>query len=144
MASNSLRLCHFALIVREYDEAIAFYVEKLGFTLVEDTDLGDGKRWVRVSPGANGSAELLLARAVNDEQAARIGNQSGGRVFLFFETNDFEHDFALFTARGVRMVRPPKDEPYGRVAVFADLYGNLFDLIEPTGLSALGEAPAVP
>ena len=135
-----LRLAHLSLLVREYDEAIAFYVNKLGFTLEEDTDLGNAKRWVRISPGA-GSAELLLARAVTDTQRAHIGNQTGGRVFLFLETDDFERDFGLYMARGVEIVRPPIEEPYGKVAVFADLYGNLIDLIQPTGLSALGEPP---
>ena len=125
-------LGRFALVVREYDEAIAFYTEKLGFTLVEDTPLPleGAKRWVRVQP-PGGGCELLLARAANPEQATRIGNQAGGRVFLFLETDDFWRDFDAFKARGVEFVRPPKEEPYGVVAVFADLYGNLWDLIQP-------------
>ncbi len=114
-----------ALIVRDYDEAIAFYVETLGMPLLEDTDLGNGKRWVRVGPG------LLLARAVTDEQRARIGDQTGGRVFLFVHTDDFAHDHARLTARGVRFVSGPRDEPYGTVGVFLDLYGNKLDLIQP-------------
>jgi catechol 2,3-dioxygenase-like lactoylglutathione lyase family enzyme len=121
-----------ALVVREYDEAIAFYTQKLGFELVEDTPLPleGAKRWVRVRP-PGGVTELLLARAATPEQATRIGNQAGGRVFLFFETDDFWRDYKAFRRRGVLEVRPPKEEPYGTVAVFADLYGNLFDLIQP-------------
>ncbi|MCE9596135.1 MAG: VOC family protein [Planctomycetes bacterium] len=125
------RLSLVALLVREYDEAIAFYVSKLGFELVEDTDLGAGKRWVRVRPPDSEGAELLLARAANAEQAAQIGRQSGGRVFLFYETDDFARDYAAFLARGVVFRRPPKEAPWGTVAVFEDLYGNLCDLIEP-------------
>lgn len=117
-------------MVRDYDEAIGFYVGKLGFALIEDTPLTPAKRWVTVAP-AGGGTRLLLARAADERQAAAIGAQSGGRVFLFLETDDFERDFATFSARGVDFVRPPRDEPYGRVAVFADLYGNLWDLIEP-------------
>ena len=125
------RLAHMALVVREYDEAIAFYVGKLGFELLEDTDLGGGKRWVRVRPPGGDGAALLLARAVGDEQQSRIGNQTGGRVFLFLETDDFRRDYDAYRAAGVRFVRDPSEETYGKVAVFEDLYGNLWDLIEP-------------
>jgi catechol 2,3-dioxygenase-like lactoylglutathione lyase family enzyme len=122
-----------ALVVRDYDEAIAFYVEKVGFELVEDTDLGGGKRWVVVRPQGGAGGGLLLAKASGSVQSARIGDQTGGRVFLFLNTDDFERDHAAMTARGVRWVRPPSREVYGTVAVFEDLYGNLWDLIEPKG-----------
>ena len=118
-----------ALLVADYDDAIAFYVGALGFSLLEDTPLDDGKRWVRVGP-PHGTA-LLLARADGAEQTARIGDQTGGRVFLFLETDDFARDHALFSARGVRFLEAPRTESYGTVAVFEDLYGNRWDLIEP-------------
>ncbi len=121
----------FALVVREYDEAIRFYVDRLDFVLVEDTDLGNEKRWVRVAPSAGATTDILLARATTPEQESRIGNQAGGRVFLFFETDDFARDFEAYRKRGVRLVREASHETYGTVAVFADLYGNLFDLIQP-------------
>lgn len=130
-----------SLVVRDYDEAIAFYVGKLGFSLIEDSPAessinpGAAKRWVVVAPpdgGRGGGARILLARADGPAQEARIGDQTGGRVFLFLETDDFERDYASFRAAGVRFVRgAPRDEAYGRVAVFEDLYGNLWDLIEP-------------
>lgn len=126
-------LAHIALIVRDYDEAIAFYVGKLGFTLVEDTDQpAQDKRWVTIRPpGASERATtILLARAATPEQHAAIGNQSGGRVFLFLATDDFARNYAAFTAAGVTWVRAPATHDYGTVAVFADLYGNLWDLIE--------------
>ncbi|PKR88607.1 extradiol dioxygenase [Pleomorphomonas diazotrophica] len=119
-----------ALLVADYDESIAFYVDNLGFSLIDDTPLGDGKRWVRVAPTGGGTA-LLLARADGPEQAAHIGNQTGGRVFLFLETDNFARDHALFSARGVRFLEEPRHEAYGTVAVFEDLYGNRWDLIEP-------------
>lgn len=125
------RLALIALLVADYDAAIGFYVETLEFQLVEDTPLGDGKRWVVVRPPGAEVGGLLLARAAGEAQIARIGDQTGGRVFLFLNTDDFAKDYARMTAAGVRFVRPPKQEPYGRVAVFADLYGNLWDLIEP-------------
>jgi catechol 2,3-dioxygenase-like lactoylglutathione lyase family enzyme len=127
-------IAHVALIVRDYDEALAFYVGKLGFRLVADEDRTDqNKRWVLVSPpGSNGTA-LLLARASTPEQAAFIGNQSGGRVFLFLKTDDFRRDYERMLAAGVRFVRPPSDEPYGTVAVFEDLYGNRWDLLQYKG-----------
>ena len=120
------------LVVRDYDEAIDFYVGSLGFTLVEDTALqGQDKRWVTVAlPGSIGS-RLLLARAVDDEQSSRIGNQAGGRVFLFLHTDDFWRDFHSYQAKGVVFVREPSVESYGTVAVFRDLYGNLWDLLQP-------------
>ncbi|MDT8760366.1 VOC family protein [Sphingomonas psychrotolerans] len=126
-------LAHIALIVRDYDEALAFYIGKLGFTLVEDTPIPEqNKRWVTIRPpGAPENATtLLLARAATPEQAAAIGNQAAGRVFLFLATDDFDRDFAAFTAAGVRFVRSPAVMPYGKVAVFEDLYGNRWDLIE--------------
>jgi len=128
------RLAHLALLVRDYDEAIAWYTSMLGFTLVEDKPLDDVKRWVLVAPPGAGSssAALLLARAATPEQAAFIGNQAGGRVFLFLHTEDFARDHAAFAARGVRFVRPPQQQPYGTVAVFEDLYGNLWDLVGPS------------
>jgi len=122
------RLALTALLVREYDEAIDFYVRKAGFELVEDTDMGEGKRWVVVRPpGSQGG--LLLARAVG-EQARAVGDQGGGRVFLFLETDDFAADHARMSAAGVRFLEAPRHEPYGTVAVFEDLYGTRFDLIE--------------
>jgi catechol 2,3-dioxygenase-like lactoylglutathione lyase family enzyme len=130
------RLGHVALLVREYDEAIAFYTHSLGFQLIEDTDLGDGKRWVLVRPPGSTGTDLLLARAVTPEQASRIGNQTGGRVFLFLHTDDFWRDYRAMTARGINFVRPPKEESYGTVAVFEDLYGNKWDLIQPRLVSS--------
>jgi catechol 2,3-dioxygenase-like lactoylglutathione lyase family enzyme len=126
----SRKIAGLALLVADYDEAIAFYVDKLGFTLLEDTPLGDDKRWVRVGPTGGGTA-LLLARADGPEQAAHIGDQTGGRVFLFLETDDFARDHTLFSNRGVRFLETPRFEAYGTVAVFEDLYGNRWDLIEP-------------
>jgi len=121
-----------ALVVREYDEAIAFYVGTLGFRLVEDLDVpAQAKRWVVVAPPGSTESRLLLARAVGEEQSSRIGNQTGGRVFLFLNTDDFWRDFHSFKAKGVVFVREPKEESYGTVAVFRDLYGNLWDLFEP-------------
>ncbi len=123
-------LAHISLVVRDYNEAIRFYVDVLGFTLLEDTQLSATKRWVRVAPkGSNTS--LLLAKADGSIQEQYIGNQTGGRVFLFLYTDDFERDFNLYTNRGVEFVRPPQKESYGTVAVFKDLYGNLWDLIQP-------------
>ncbi len=123
------RISQLALVVRDYDEAIAFYVGKLGFVLVEDTDMGNGKRWVRVSPGPGGTG-LLLARAVNEAQGSRVGNQSGGRVFLFIETDDLRRDYEAWRALGVEFTEVPREESYGLVVVFKDLYGNRIDLIE--------------
>ena len=120
-----------ALVVRDYDEALQFYVGKLGFRLVEDTFIeAQQKRWVLVAPPGAAETHLLLARAVGDEQVSRIGNQTGGRVFLFLHTDDFWRDYHRYTSAGVVFVRGPAEEPYGTVAVFADLYGNLWDLLE--------------
>lgn len=123
-------IAQFTVTVRDYDEALAFYVEKLGFERLEDTDLGGGKRWVRVRPAGSSGAGILLARAATDAQRATVGNQTGGRVFIFLETDDLARDFEALAARGVVFVRPPSREPYGAVAVFEDLYSNRFDLIE--------------
>lgn len=125
------QIAHIALVVRDYDEAIAFYTSKLGFQLVEDTVLSATKRWVRIAlPGSSGT-ELLLAKAATAEQETRIGNQTGGRVFLFLFTDDFQRDYERYQQAGVKFVREPVLEPYGTVAVFSDLYGNLWDLIQP-------------
>ena len=124
-------IVHVALVVRDYDEAIEFYTNKLGFTLLEDTYQPEqDKRWVVVAPPGSQGTTLLLARASNPEQATFIGNQSGGRVFLFLNTDDFWRDYKDFASRGVKFVRAPKEEEYGTVAVFQDLYGNLWDLLE--------------
>jgi catechol 2,3-dioxygenase-like lactoylglutathione lyase family enzyme len=124
-------LLHVALVVRDYDEALAFYVGLLGFELVEDTyQPAQDKRWVVVRPPGTAGASLLLARGVGPEQQAVIGRQAAGRVFLFLETDDFWRDYRRFAAAGVRFVREPKAEPYGTVAVFEDLYGNRWDLIQ--------------
>jgi len=120
-----------SIVVREYDEAINFYVGTLGFTLVEDTYIPEqDKRWVVVAPPGSIESRVLLARASNEEQSSRIGNQTGGRVFLFLFTDDFWRDFDSYRAKGVVFVREPKEEPYGTVAVFQDLYGNLWDLLQ--------------
>ena len=120
-----------AIVVREYDEAINFYVETLGFRLIEDTPVqAQDKRWVVVAPPGSSSARLLLARAVGAEQSSRIGNQTGGRVFLFLYTDDFWRDFRSYKAKSVAFVREPSEETYGTVAVFKDLYGNLWDLVQ--------------
>ncbi len=124
------RLGAVSLLVRDYDEAIAFYVSKLGFDLSEDTDLGDGKRWVRVTP-TGGGASLILALATTGSQGLAVGAQAGDRVWLFLETDDFMRDHAAFTAAGVVFRETPRREPYGVVAVFEDLYGNGWDLIQP-------------
>jgi catechol 2,3-dioxygenase-like lactoylglutathione lyase family enzyme len=128
-------LAHIALLVHDYDEAIRFYTQILDFHLLEDTPLSDTKRWVLVAPPGARDCSLLLARAATGEQRARVGDQTGGRVFLFLFTDDFQRDFTKMTARGVHFVRPPKEEPYGTVAVFEDLYGNLWDLIEPAAVN---------
>jgi catechol 2,3-dioxygenase-like lactoylglutathione lyase family enzyme len=124
-------IAQLALVVADYDEAIAFYTQKLGFTLLEDTPMSPTKRWVRVAPPGAGECALLLAKAANEEQASRVGNQTGGRVFLFLHTDNFQRDYRRLLEHGVHIVREPSAEPYGTVAVFADLYGNLWDLVEP-------------
>lgn len=124
------RLGYVALVVRDYDEAIAFYTQSLRFQLIEDTDLGNGKRWVLVRPPGAAGTDLLLAKAASSEQESRIGNQTGGRVFLFLHTDDFWRDYREMTTQGVRFVRPPSEETYGTAAVFEDLYGNKWDLLQ--------------
>jgi len=124
-------IVHIALVVRDYDEAIDFYVNTLGFELLEDTYQPEqDKRWVVVAPPGGSGTTILLARASRPEQEAFVGNQAGGRVFLFLNTDDFWRDFERLTAKGVRIVREPKQQDYGMVAVFADLYGNLWDLLQ--------------
>ncbi len=122
-----------ALAVRDYDEAIGFYRDALGFDLIADTPLGGGKRWVLVAPKGGKGARLLLAVADGPEQTARVGDQLGGRVGFFLETDDFARDHASFTSKGVRFLEAPRHEAYGSVAVFEDIYGNKWDLIEPKG-----------
>ena len=125
------QLANIALVVAEYDEAIAWYTQVLGFTLLQDIDMGDGKRWVRVAPpGSNGGTALLLAQANTEAQRTRIGDQVGGRVGFFLHTDDFARDHAAMSERGVRFAEEPRHEPYGIVAVFVDLYGNRWDLVE--------------
>lgn len=127
-------IVHIALVVRDYDEALDFYVGKLGFHVVEDTYQPEqNKRWVVVSPPGSSGTSLLLARASAPEQEAFIGNQAGGRVFLFLQTDDFWHDYNRMVSAGVTFVRPPSEAPYGTVAVFEDLYGNRWDLLQYNG-----------
>jgi len=131
-------IVHVALVVRDYDEAIEFFCNKLRFTLVEDTYQPEqDKRWVVVAPPGSSGATLLLARASTPEQVAAIGNQTGGRVFLFLATDDFRRDYEEMRTAGVRFVREPTNAPYGTVAVFQDLYGNLWDLIQPLSPPAI-------
>ena len=132
------RLGLVTVVVSDYDEAIAYYTRQLGFELAEDTRLSDTKRWVVVRPRGADGAGLLLARAANDQQRGAIGRQTGGRVFLFLYTDDFERDFELYSRRGVQFVEPPRHETYGTVAVFADLYGNRWDLIGPAARTGAG------
>lgn len=129
-SSMKQQLAHISLVVNDYDEAIHFYTQKLHFDLIEDTQLSETKRWVLVAPKGSTCA-LLLAKASNEEQSSRVGNQTGGRVFLFLHTDDFERDYQNLLDQGIKIVIPPSKEPYGTVAVFEDLYGNLWDLIEP-------------
>ena len=131
------RLAHLAIVVNDYDEAIKFYTEKLHFDLIEDTQLSETKRWVLVRPIGGDSCCLLLAKAVNEAQRSRIGNQTGGRVFLFLHTDNFERDYQNLLDNQIEIVRLPQKEIYGTVAVFKDIYGNLWDLIEPTGENKL-------
>ena len=126
------QIVHIALVVDDYDKAIEFYTDKLNFVLIEDTVLSPTKRWVLVSP-IGSECRLLLAKAANEEQKSRIGNQTGGRVFLFLHTDNFQRDYQNLLDKGVTIVRPPSTEIYGTVAVFQDLYGNLWDLIQPSG-----------
>ena len=126
------QIVHIALVVDDYDEAIKFYTEKLNFNLLEDTLQNETKRWVLVAPKGSEECCLLLAKGVGDEQRSKIGNQTGGRVFLFLRTDDFWRDYTSMLCKGVKFVREAKTEEYGIVAVFADLYGNLWDLVEFT------------
>ncbi len=119
-----------ALVVKDYDDAIAFYTQKLQFELIEDTDLGNGKRWVLISPPNSSGTKLLLAQASNAEQELAVGNQAGGRVFLFLQTNDFWRDYHLMQANGVEFTEEPRVEEYGTVVVFKDLYGTKWDLLQ--------------
>jgi catechol 2,3-dioxygenase-like lactoylglutathione lyase family enzyme len=123
-------IVHIALVVSDYDEAINWYTTRLGFVVLEDTPQSPTKRWVLVAPRGSQDCQLLLAKAVNSEQQSRVGNQAGGRVFLFLKTDDFWRDYQHYSGNGVRFIRPPKEEPYGVVAVFEDLYGNRWDLIQ--------------
>ncbi len=124
-------IAHMALLVKDYDEAIQFYTRKLGFILLEDTVLSESKRWVRVAPPGSVECSILLARAVGPVQEKAVGNQSGGRVFLFLHTDNFDRDYKAMQENGIHFIRQPIHENYGTVAVFEDLYGNLWDLIEP-------------
>ena len=126
------RIGHIALVVKDYDEALDFYLNKLDFELLEDTKLDENKRWVVIAPKGAKECTLLLAKASNKRQEESVGNQTGGRVFLFLFTDNFDRDYSNLQKNGVKFVRPPHNFEYGKVAVFEDLYGNLFDLIEPT------------
>lgn len=125
------RIAAVTLVVPDYDEAIAHYCDGLGFDLIQDTDFGGGKRWVLVAPPGSSETRLLLGRASTPEQRLRIGDQAGGRVFLILHTDDFDRDYARFTAAGAVFTETPRDEPYGKVCVFRDRFGNLWDLLEP-------------
>jgi catechol 2,3-dioxygenase-like lactoylglutathione lyase family enzyme len=124
------QLVHISLLVNDYDEAIEFFTRKLNFDLTEDTVLSETKRWVLVTPHGNSGCSLLLAKAANEEQRSRVGDQTGGRVFLFLRTDDIQRDFEFMTSKGIEFVTLPHKQPYGMVAVFKDLYGNLWDLIQ--------------
>jgi catechol 2,3-dioxygenase-like lactoylglutathione lyase family enzyme len=126
------KIAHISLLVNDYNEAIAFYTQKLNFILIEDTDLGEDKHWVLIAPPGPVGCNLLLAKAATEEQKSRVGNQTGGRVFLFLNTDNFERDFQNLLDHEISIVREPVKEVYGKVVVFADLYGNMWDLIEPS------------
>jgi catechol 2,3-dioxygenase-like lactoylglutathione lyase family enzyme len=126
-----MMIAHVAFLVRDYDEAITWFMDKLGFMLIEDTVTGAGKRWVLVAPPGASGTSLLLARAATEEQVRLVGNQSAGRVFLFLRTDDFRREYARMRARGVAFLERPREEAYGTVAVFQDLYGNKWDLLGP-------------
>lgn len=130
------RIAHVSLVVADYDEAIAFYTNVLKFELLEDTQLAENKRWVVVAPPGGKGCTLLLAQAKNDKERQAIGNQTGGRVFLFLHTDDFDRDYQHLVSNNVEFVRNPVNEPYGKVAVFKDLYGNMWDLIQPTKVNS--------
>ena len=129
----SKRLALVSLLVTDYDEAIQWYVDRLNFTLIEDTKMSEEKRWLVIAPSEGNACNLLLAKASNPEQQSRVGNQTGGRVFLFLYTDNFYRDYDMMISKGVEFVRGPVSEPYGIVGVFKDLYGNLWDFIEPKG-----------
>ena len=131
MGDMSLSIATVSLLVADYDDAITFYCDKVGFDLVADTDLGGGKRWVVVAPPGRSGAQMLLAKADGEAQRAAIGNQGGGRVMFFLNTSNFTRDHAAMIERGIKFLEKPRHEPYGSVAVFEDLYGNKWDLIEP-------------
>tara|TARA_R110002051_G_scaffold4683_8_gene26058 strand:+ start:25134 stop:25541 length:408 start_codon:yes stop_codon:yes gene_type:complete len=124
-------IARIAVVVDDYDKAIEFYTKKLDFLLIEDTDIGHGKRWVIVAPKGSNECALVLAKADSEEQASRVGNQTGGRVFLFLYTDDFWRDYYKMVERGIKFSREPEKMPYGMVAVFKDLYGNMWDLLAP-------------
>ncbi len=128
------QIAHIAIVVNDYDDAIRFYTQQLNFTLIEDTKLSEQKRWVLVAPPGSNGCKLLLAKAANKVQQSRVGNQTGGRVFLFLHTDDFWRDYKAYADKGIQFLREPVKESYGTVAVFEDLYGNLWDLIEPVSL----------
>lgn len=130
-------ILHVSLLVKDYDEAIAFYCDKLNFTLVEDTRLDDQKRWVVIKPPGNSAASLVLAKATKEKEINQVGCQAGGRVFLFLCSDDFQRDYVQLCDAGVQFIREPETHDYGTVAVFADLYGNLWDLLEPGPAHAL-------
>jgi catechol 2,3-dioxygenase-like lactoylglutathione lyase family enzyme len=134
-------IANVAIVVRDYDEAIAYYTGTLGFQLVEDSALGNGKRWVLVAPPGSSGTRLLLAKGATSEQCSRIGNQTGGRVFLFLNTDDFDEDYAAMMARGVNFVEEPRQATYGTVVVFEDLYGNKWDLIQASTRLATDDEP---
>lgn len=129
------RIGNVALVVKNYDDAIEFYTQKLKFSLIEDTDLGGGKRWVQIAPPNSNGTNLLLAQASNEEQKCAVGNQAGGRVFLFLQTNDFWRDYEDMKAQGVEFTEEPRTEEYGTVVVFKDLYGTKWDLLQLNGLT---------
>jgi len=134
-----MRIAHVSIVVRDYDEAITWFTQKLGFRLVEDTKLSDTKRWVLVAPPGDGNTSLVLARAAGESQQKAIGNQTGGRVGFFLQTDDFQRDYRAFLARGVEFIESPRNEEYGTVAIFTDLCGNKWDLIQyQPGAQALG------
>lgn len=126
----SQNIAHVAILVEDYDQAIEYYTKKLNFDLIEDTDLGNEKRWVLVAPEGASGTSLLLARAVNSQQEFFIGNQSGNRVFLFLQTTDFWNDYEKMKSKGVNFIEDPREEPYGLVVVFKDIYGNKWDFLQ--------------
>jgi lactoylglutathione lyase len=132
MKTPKQKIAVVAVIVKDYDEAISYYTTAMGFRLIENSDLGNGKRWVLVAPANGDGACLLLAKAASAAQQSRIGNQTGGRVFLFLHTDDFNRDYQAMASRGVKFCEKPRHEPYGTVAIFEDLYGNRWDLLQPS------------